>query len=593
MDWQPTVYSAPLAVAAIVSAGLFVLVLRTRSRRGASSMAALLLGIVLWAGFEAMKLSMATVRYKLLFHNLSALGMALIGIPVLAFAAEYTNRSRLLTPRNVTLLFVVPAVAYGFLWTSMPGWICDCHDLVIAGVSTRTLPGGVERLSLRYGPMATLFVVYSYGLMAVAIYFLVSEHRQKRSAELYRGQIWLFAAGIAVPWVLSIARETGLTPVDYTPMGFLATGLAFAVAFFRFRLLDIVPIARGEAVETMKDGVIIVDDEERIVDLNPTAESVFGLSEDEALGCRMHTIYEAYDELIAEEAVDGQQITVDRNGEQRHYDVRISTIYDPNDCLTGRTLLLDDITEQVRRQRRLEQQKRELEAQNERLEEFASIVSHDLRNPINVIEGYTETVRATGDLEHLGEIEQSTDRMKEIIEDVLAMARTGKSVTDPEKIELARLCEDAWATVDTPGGTLELGTKATVVGDRQRLQRLFENLFRNAIDHGTGEGEDADDSITVRVLDIEGGFAVEDDGPGIPEEERDDVLDRGYTTAADGTGFGLSIVTACAEAHGWLVAVTEGIDGGARFEFADVSRTIPSDPIGDSDADRVAPSASN
>lgn len=111
-----------------------------------------------------------------------------------------------------------------------------------------------------------------------------------------------------------------------------------------------------------------------------------------------------------------------------------------------------------------------------------------------------------------------------------------------------------------PGDADSLGH---VEADRERLQRLLENVFTNAIEHG---GE----SVTVSVGPLEGGFYIEDDGPGIPESERRAVFDVGYSATDEGTGFGLSIVSRIAESHGWTVRATSGSTGGARFEITDV-----------------------
>lgn len=121
----------------------------------------------------------------------------------------------------------------------------------------------------------------------------------------------------------------------------------------------------------------------------------------------------------------------------------------------------------------------------------------------------------------------------------------------------------------------------TVVGDAHRIQRLLENLFRNAVEHGsTGVRmvSDGGDVVgpTVTVADLTDGFVVCDDGPGIPAADRDAVLDFGYSTTESGTGLGFSIVTEIADAHGWDVHVTEAASGGARFEFSGV-RTVPDD----------------
>ena len=208
---------------------------------------------------------------------------------------------------------------------------------------------------------------------------------------------------------------------------------------------------------------------------------------------------------------------------------------------------------------RLEHERR-LERQNERLEEFASIVSHDLRNPLNVATGRLELARAESDDDNLAAVARAHGQMESLIEDLLALARTGDNATDREPVELVDIVEQCWRNVETHEATLVAETDRRVRADRGQLRRLFENLFRNAREHGR---EDA----TVTVGDTDDGFYVADDGPGIPPEERDRLFDAGYSTSDDGTGFGLKIVERIADAHCWTVDVTESETGGARFEF--------------------------
>jgi PAS domain S-box-containing protein len=206
----------------------------------------------------------------------------------------------------------------------------------------------------------------------------------------------------------------------------------------------------------------------------------------------------------------------------------------------------------------------ELQRQNERLDEFASVVAHDLRNPLSVATGFLEISRETGEMEHLDRVSSAHDRIERLIDDLLTLARGETTVTDTEQIDLETVTTEAWGYVDTAEATLTVAeTVPTVAGDAGRLTQLFENLFRNAIEHG-GEGV----TVTVGRLD-DGGFYVEDDGDGIPPERRDDVFEHGVTSSEGGTGFGLSIVADIAKAHGWTVSVTGGTDGGARFEFAE------------------------
>lgn len=213
----------------------------------------------------------------------------------------------------------------------------------------------------------------------------------------------------------------------------------------------------------------------------------------------------------------------------------------------------------------LRERTEQLARQNDRLEEFASVVSHDLRNPLNTAQGYVDLVGTDCDSEHLDTVNRELDRMETLIADTLTLAREGRTVESSTPVALDALVAEAWTSVAL-AGTLEVEfDDVTIMADPDRLQRVFENLFRNAAEHA-GPG------VTVRVglLAADRGVSVADDGPGIPEPERDAVFDHGYTTSDDGTGFGLSIVRSIVEAHGWDIAVTESAAGGAQFEITGV-----------------------
>jgi len=199
----------------------------------------------------------------------------------------------------------------------------------------------------------------------------------------------------------------------------------------------------------------------------------------------------------------------------------------------------------------------------QRLDEFASIVSHDLRNPLNVAVGRLELVDEECESEHIEVIDRSLTRMDNLIENLLTVAREGERVSEPEIIELADLFEDCWQHVETVDATMHIRIDRQIRADRSYLEQLFENLIRNAVEHG---GED----VTVTIGELENGFYIEDDGPGIPERDRDDVFELGYSTSEGNTGFGLNIVNRVVNAQGWDVTVTDGATGGARFEITGV-----------------------
>lgn len=210
-----------------------------------------------------------------------------------------------------------------------------------------------------------------------------------------------------------------------------------------------------------------------------------------------------------------------------------------------------------------------VQRERDQLDEFAGVVSHDLRNPLNVAEGRLELVKQECDSGHFSAIERALDRIDRITEDVLWLAREGRDIGSMDTVVLHETIDTAWTVVADCAADAELHyaddslSAAKIEADDDRLSQLLENLFGNAIEHG-------DDEVTVTVGVMNDGFYVEDDGPGIPEDRRDSVFTAGYSTSEDGTGFGLSIVKQVAEAHGWDIHVTESTESSARFEITGV-----------------------
>jgi len=316
----------------------------------------------------------------------------------------------------------------------------------------------------------------------------------------------------------------------------------------------------------MNDGVVVVEDG-TITYTNPQVSEIVGYSAAELRGEPMErfiapadrdTVLERFRRRIAgdDPPASYEIAVVSKDGERVPVEITVARIEDDSPVTT--VSIVRDVSDRKRRER-------ELERQNERLEEFASVVSHDLRNPLAVAEGRLEMAREDCDSDHLHGVAAAHDRMRTLIDDLLTLARQGETVEAFAPVDLASLVEAAWETVGgaAEGAALVTATDRTVMADRERLRQLLENLFRNALEHG---GE----SVAVSVGEIEDGFYVADDGPGIPPGERKRAFESGYSTTHDGTGFGLSIVEQVARAHGWTVDVTESDDGGARFELAGV-----------------------
>jgi signal transduction histidine kinase len=212
-----------------------------------------------------------------------------------------------------------------------------------------------------------------------------------------------------------------------------------------------------------------------------------------------------------------------------------------------------DVTERI-------EHEREVVQQNERLDEFATLVSHDLRNPLTVAKNRLAIVQEEFESEHLDHVAGALDQMDALVD-------------DPEPVVLEPLVRRTWQAIETGDADLVVEAPCTVVADETKFRQVVVNLFRNALDHGAATDDLADLTVTVGTLDDgadPAGFYVADDGAGIDSENGERVFEPGYSTGENGTGFGLHIVAEIVTAHGWDIAVTESDDGGARFEITDV-----------------------
>ena len=326
------------------------------------------------------------------------------------------------------------------------------------------------------------------------------------------------------------------------------------------------------AVEHAGHAVLITDADGTIEYVNEAFEKTSGYSAAEAIGetpsilksgTHEPSFYRRLWETIRSGEVWRGEVTNERkDGERYVVDQTIAPIADDGET-TGFVAINRDVTD-------LKAYERQLEEQNERLKQYGHSVAHDLRNPLTLLKGELDDLEATaesGDVDpeavvrHCRDAGDVVDRMELLIEDLLTMAEQGQRVLEFERVGLDAVAEAAWEQIRSPEADLRIEDTA-VDADHDRLRELLSNLFRNAVEHGGAD-------VTVRVgpLDFVPGFFVEDDGPGVPPEERERVLDRGFTTDDEGTGFGLAIVEQIAEAHGWDVEVTESEAGGARFEF--------------------------
>ncbi len=265
--------------------------------------------------------------------------------------------------------------------------------------------------------------------------------------------------------------------------------------------------------------------------------------------------------LNTDDVVEIRSALVTADGRWIPHEFRRRRLVDEDGEILGFAGIGRDITLQKEYERQLEQR-------NERLNEFASVVAHDLQTPLSVATGHLSRLAAKADdamMDDVDPIDRSLDRIDEIIDDVLDLARTGQTMSEPEPVDSDAIARKAWTELEKGAVTADIDIEPlpAVLADPSLVHRLFMNLFRNSIEHGG-------DTVSVKVGSLDDGFYVEDDGPGIPPAERERAFDWTYSTKARGSGIGLTSVERIVDAHDWNIAIEESTDGGARFEITGV-----------------------
>ena len=518
----------------------------------------------LWALVYLLQLFSPTDSLATGLLAVKTLPALLASVLLFLFVVEYTGDSAWL-PEWTGPALVLETGLYWVAWLVAPG------GLVTEGAGLVTF-GGLRVVFDQFGPVAGLQLLFLYGLLLASTVLLGRFYLQSRN--LFRRQTGLILLSTLVVIVGNAVYRAGYAPhprLDITPILFAVQAVGVFVALYYYDFLNTAPMAADTLLEEVSDLVFVLDTDYRVVDYNTAAAQ--WLPTDDSKPPLSAVTIDGLAALAGDDIVDTDDpisVTTLEEGvttESTTYDVRVTPIRDQFEVVRGYVLVCRDVTDRRAREQALRNQ-------NERLEEFATVVSHDLRTPLSVVDGNIELAYQSGDVERLERAREATDRMERLLDDLLSIAREGQLIRETEPVEIDAVAADAWANVETGTATLRAQTDMRVEADSSRLQEAFENLFNNAVEHGStasqtqsdGGIENRDETLTVDVGAFSSGFYVADDGPGIPEDERDRVLDMGYSSTEDGTGFGLAIVERIVDAHGWDLAVTESETGGARFE---------------------------
>jgi PAS domain S-box-containing protein len=560
MAWQATHYTLLLGWAAAISAISSLYVWSRRPVAGSKTMVLISMAGAEWMVAYALELGSVSEGAKIFWNQMQYVGIVIVLAAWLAFALQYTGREKWLTRRTILLLSIDPIITLLLVFTN------EAHGL-IWGPATLETDGSFVTLVRPHGLGFWIHAAYAYTLLSAVIFLLIQ--MLIRSRHLYRRQASLLLSAASLPFLGSLLMVFGFNPfppLDLTPIAFTVSSLILTWSFFRLRVGDIVPVAREVVIENMSDGVLVLDEQNRIVDLNPAAQHMVRRAPSETIGQPVEQVWPDWSGLIGrpqDENGAGKEIVLGEGGAQRTYDVRFSPIVDWRGRLTSQVIVLRDITER----KHLEEQMRQQE-QLAAIGQLAGGIAHDFNNLLTSIMLYAQLLLAKPHLPP----DMTTQRI-----DLTSFVRKAADIlqrTLPENIRLLIQVEE--------GERVASGEEApslTVNADPTRIQQALINLATNARDAMPEGGELR---ISLSRAEVRPGdeppmaelavgdwvcLTVSDTGTGIPPDVLPHIFEPFFTTKGpgQGTGLGLAQVHGIVKQHGGCIGVETEVGRGTTF----------------------------
>ena len=595
---QATPFVVPLILASVLSIGIGVAIWRRRPAPGVMPFIVLTGAVAFWSAMNAVELVQTSLNAKFFFSSLQYFGITAAPAAWMLFAAEYTGREAWITRRNILLLMIEPSLAILFVFTN------PLHHLFHAQFTLGT-EGSLRTLDVAFGPIFWIHAVYSYILMLTGTGLLIQAFF--RAPQLYRGQVFTLLIAAFVPWIANGISIVGLSPIstiDLTPPAFTITVIAIGWSIYRYRLMDIVPVARDTVIESMSDAVFVLDGQNRIVDINPAARSLLGPgAQTNLIGKPAGTTLADFQPLVEQyRTVAEVQTEIALGGNQnepRYFALRISPLTNRYGELTGRLFVLNEITALKRAAQHIQDQNEMLRSTNSALarareeaeeanrlkSEFLTTMSHELRTPLNAIIGYADLM-VTGLIGEMSDkhhnyterIVSNGERLLTLINDLLDLSKieAGRLDTLNQPLSPSQLLNDTQSRMLSLAEQKDLSLETyldpnlppQIVGDIGHLEHVLTNLVGNAI-RFTKSG-----IVTIRfeaASDTKWQLSVTDTGLGIPPHALEYIFDEFRQVDGSsqreygGTGLGLAIVRKLTVLMGGTVQVESEVGKGSTF----------------------------
>jgi len=535
---------------------------RERSEPGAVPLAALLAGQAWWSATLFFRINATGMGEKIFWVDVSWLGIVVIPVAWLFFALEYAGYSQYVRPRYVALASIVPAV------TAVLGITNDYHSLLYTG-STLVEQSGSLILDRTPGVWFWVIAGYTYllGLFGAVplLQFVTSD------VDTFRGQSLAILVGLLAPWITNGLFVLGLLPtagIDPTPIAFSVSGIAYLCALTYFRLFGTTPApirqARQTVFERMQEGAIVLDSHDHVVDMNDQAAIALGVPPADVLGRSLDRALPTLAGVVDKQSESEQAVFYPEHGTGA-YDVSLNRISDTHGRDIGRILTLHDISDYLRQQQRLEVLNR--------------VFRHNIRTNTQVIIGNVESIadrdsetEAQKVLDNALEIEEISDKIRTVLD----LFEQKREPTRP--IHLDALLRECVASVreDYPEVTIDLDLGPEDVYVDSVLDEVFSNIVENAAQHNT----ESDPRVWIDVEPTDEGVrvVVEDNGPGIDDEELALAEEGRETPLEHGTGFGLAVIVWGTEITGGTVTFDDNDPSGLT-----VTVDVPTLPRSDRD----------